>query len=100
MIKVFTVCPQGLGSSMIAKIHVRAALDKLGVDNDVETAGLASIVGENYDFIVTVEELRESLTNVPPDKLIFIKNFFKKDEIEEKITKKIIELKKLRGDDL
>lgn len=92
MIKVFTVCPQGLGSSMIAKIHVRNTLDKLGIDSDVETAGVASIIGENFDFIVTVEELKDSFTNVDPKKIIFIKNFFKKDEIEQKVTEKVKEL--------
>jgi len=93
MIKIFTVCPQGLGSSMIAKIHVRAVLDKMGIESEVETAGVASIVGESYDFIVTVEELKDSLVNVDPSKLIFIKNFFKKDDIEEKLTKKINEMR-------
>jgi ascorbate PTS system EIIB component len=97
MIKIFTVCPQGLGSSMIAKITVRQVLDKMGVENQVETAGLASIIGEDYDFIVTVEELKDSLKNVDPNKIIFIKNFFKKDDIEEKITKKINELRE-KGD--
>lgn len=93
MLKIFTVCPQGLGSSMIAKIHVRALLDKLGIESEVETAGIASIVGETYDFIVTVEELKDSFVNVDPDKIIFITNFFKKDDIEEKLTKKIEELR-------
>lgn len=92
MIKVFTVCPQGLGSSMIAKIHVRAVLDKLGIENDVQTAGVASIIGENFDFIVTVEELKDSFVGVDPKKIIYIKNFFKKDEIEEKVTERIKEL--------
>ena len=93
MIKIFTVCPQGLGSSMIAKIHVRGILDKMGIESEVETAGIASIVGETYDFIVTVEELKDSFENVDPSKLIYIKNFFKKDDIEEKLTKKINELR-------
>lgn len=93
MIKIFTVCPQGLGSSMIAKIHVQSVLDKLGVENDVETAGVSSIGGEAFDFIVTVEALKDSFVGVDPNKLIFIKNFFKKDEIEEKLTQKINELR-------
>lgn len=99
MIKIFTVCPQGLGSSMIAKIHVRSILDKMGVDNQIETAGVASIVGESYDFIVTVEELKDSFVNVDPSKLIFIKNFFNKDDIEKKLTEKINELRS-KGEEL
>ncbi|VBB09715.1 phosphotransferase system eiib component type 2/3 [Lucifera butyrica] len=98
MIKIFTVCPQGLGSSMIAKINVRGVLDKFKIDGQVETAGLASIIGESYDFIVTVEELKDSFKNVDPNKIIFIKNFFKKDDIEEKLLEKINELKKNRGE--
>lgn len=91
MLKIFTVCPQGLGSSMIAKIHIRKILDNLGIDNDVETAGLASIIGSNYDLIVTVEELREELGDIDSDKVIFVNNFFKKDQIEEKLKTKLRE---------
>ncbi|WP_182186914.1 PTS sugar transporter subunit IIB [Pectinatus frisingensis] len=93
MLKVFTVCPQGLGSSMIAKIHVRAILDKLGVENEVETAGIASIVGENFDLIITIEELKDSLKHIDPQKIIFITNFFKKSEIEKKVVEKVEELR-------
>ena len=92
MVKIFTVCPQGLGSSMIAKINVQKALDSLGIDADVETAGVSSIVGQKYDMIVTVEELRDSLERVNPKKLVFISNFFKRDEIAKKVEDKLIEL--------
>ncbi|WP_027725416.1 PTS sugar transporter subunit IIB [Tuberibacillus calidus] len=92
MLKIFTVCPQGLGSSMIAKIHIQNVLDELGVDYMVETAGVASIIGESFDFIVTVEELRDSLENVDPKKIITINNFFKKDEIAEKIKERLVEM--------
>jgi len=92
MLKIFTVCPQGLGSSMIAKIHIQNVLDELGVDYMVETAGVASIIGESFDFIVTVEELRDSLENIDPKKIITINNFFKKDEIAEKIKERLVEM--------
>ncbi len=93
MIKVFTVCPQGLGSSMIAKINVRNVLDKLHVDSDVECSGVASIVGQKYDLIVTVAEMKDSLVRFDPNRIIYINNFFKKDEIEAKVTAKLKELK-------
>lgn len=100
MLKIYTVCPQGLGSSMIAKIHVQNILDSLDVDYDVETAGVASIVGENFDLLITVEELRESLSNVDPKKIIIIKNFFKRDEIEEKLKQKLFEMQVIGSDQL
>jgi PTS system ascorbate-specific IIB component len=92
MLKIYTVCPQGLGSSMIAKIHVQNVLDALGLDYDVETAGVASIVGENFDFILTVKELTDSLSNIDANKIIYIDNFFKKDEIEKKLKQKLYEM--------
>jgi PTS system ascorbate-specific IIB component len=92
MLKIYTVCPQGLGSSMIAKIHVQNVLDSLGLDYDVETAGVASIVGENFDFILTVKELTDSLSNIDANKIIYIDNFFKKDEIEKKLKQKLYEM--------
>ncbi len=92
MIKVFTICPQGLGSSMIAKINVQKALDKLGLEYDVECSGVASAVGVKYDLIVTIEEMASSLERFDPKRIIYISNFFRKDEIEEKITAKLKEL--------
>ena len=47
MIKVFTVCPQGLGSSMIAKINVQKVLDSLGIDSDIECSELLQLLGRN-----------------------------------------------------
>lgn len=92
MIKVFTVCPQGLGSSMIAKINVQKALDKLGVDSDIETSGVASIIGQNYDLIVTIEEMRDSLQRFDQEKIIYLTNFFKKDEIAQKVEDRLRKL--------
>jgi len=91
-LKIFTLCPQGLGSSMIAKINVQKALDKLGVEYDVECSGVASITGMKYDLIVTIEEMRSSLERFDQNRIIYISNFFKKDEIAEKVTAKLKEL--------
>ena len=93
MIKVFTVCPQGLGSSMIAKINVQKVLDSLGIDSDIECSGVASIIGQKYDLIVTIEEMRNSLEWADQNKIVYISNFFKKDEIAQKVEDKLKELK-------
>lgn len=92
MIKIFTLCPQGLGSSMIAKINVQKALDALGVEADIETSGVASIFGQNYDMIVTIKEMEDSLERVDPKKIVYISNFFRKEEIAEKVEAKLREL--------
>jgi len=93
MIKVFTVCPQGLGSSMIAKINVQKVLDSLGIDSDIECSGVASIIGQKYDLIVTIEEMRNSLEWADQNRIVYISNFFKKDEIAQKVEAKLKELK-------
>ena len=93
MIKVFTVCPQGLGSSMIAKINVQKVLDSLGIDSDIECSGVASIIGQKYDLIVTIEEMRNSLEWADQKRIVYISNFFKKDEIAQKVEDKLKELK-------
>jgi len=92
MIKVFTVCPQGLGSSMIAKINVQKVLDSLGIDSDIECSGVASIIGQKYDLIVTIEEMRNSLEWADQKRIVYISNFFKKDEIAQKVEDKLKEL--------
>ena len=77
---------------MIAKINVQKALDALGVDYDIECSGVASIVGQRYDLIVTIEEMRSSLENADQNRIVYISNFFKKDEIAQKVEAKLREL--------
>ena len=91
MIKIFTVCPQGLGSSLIAKINVEKALTKMGVEGEVETAGVTSITGQTFDLIVTVPEMADSLERYK-DKLVFVTNFFKRDEIADTLETKFREM--------
>ncbi len=91
MIKIFTVCPQGLGSSLIAKINVQKALEKMGVEGEVETAGVTSITGQTFDLIVTVPEMEDSLERYK-SKLVFVTNFFKRDEIADTLEKKFREM--------
>lgn len=100
MLKIYAVCPQGLGSSMIAKINVQNYLDSIGItDYDVETAGVASIVGENFDFILTVRELKDSLpAGIDMNKVIFIDNFFKSEDISNKVHDKLLELGYLKNE--
>lgn len=91
MIKIFTVCPQGLGSSLIAKINVQKALEKMHIEGDVETAGVTSITGQKFDLIVTVPEMSDSLERYK-DKLVFVTNFFKRDEIADTLEKRFREM--------
>lgn len=91
MIKIFTVCPQGLGSSLIAKINVQKALEKMGIEGEVETAGVTSTTGQKFDLIVTVPEMQDSLERYK-DKLVFVTNFFKRDEIADTLEKKFREM--------
>lgn len=58
-----------------------------------------TLVGQNYDLIITVKELKDSLPeNTDMQKVIFIDNFFKKDEIEERLKEKLLQMK-IIGDD-
>lgn len=84
MIKVFTVCPQGLGSSMIAKINVQKVLDSLGIDSDIECSGVASIIGQKYDLIVTIEEMRNSLEWADQNRIVYISNFLRKMKLPKR----------------
>jgi PTS system, Lactose/Cellobiose specific IIB subunit. len=78
---------------MIAKINVQKALDALGLESDIECSGVASIVGQKYDIIVTIEEMRSSLERADQSRIVYISNFFKKDEIAQKVEAKLRELK-------
>ncbi|MBC5688889.1 PTS sugar transporter subunit IIB [Mediterraneibacter sp. NSJ-55] len=66
--KIVCVCAMGLGSSLILRMNVEKALERLGVkDAKVEVADTGSARGANPDVIVSSHSFCEELAdmNVP-----------------------------------
>lgn len=61
MMKVLTVCGLGQGTSLILKMNVEQALGEKGIQADVEHTDVSAASSMSADYIITSEELAESL---------------------------------------
>ncbi|ESK64880.1 MULTISPECIES: PTS sugar transporter subunit IIB [Abiotrophia] len=59
MIKVVTVCGNGIGSSLLLRFKVETIAKDLGIDVDVESCDSNAAVGKNADLYVTVKEFKD-----------------------------------------
>jgi ascorbate PTS system EIIB component len=90
-LKILAVCGMGLGTGLILRMNTEAALKNIGVeDAQVEVAdiGTAKGAGVSADIIVTSNELAEQLGTVK-GKLVTIRNFIDKAELETKLREAI-----------
>jgi len=86
-LKILAVCGMGLGSSLIIKMTVDAALRRIGVDAEVETAdiGTARALLNKADMVVTSKHLAEQMGDIGDVKMIVVKNLMSEDEVAEKL---------------
>lgn len=83
--RILAVCGMGLGSGLLLRMQAEKALDRLGVDADVEVADIGSARGgmQSADVIVTSEELAAQLGGGHAA-VVVVKNFV---DLDEMITK-------------
>ncbi|MQA96586.1 MAG: PTS ascorbate transporter subunit IIB [Streptosporangiales bacterium] len=88
--KLLAVCGMGIGTSIILKMNAEKALQRLGVDGDVEVADISSARGaaSTADLILTSGELASELGEVPPE-IVVVDNFADVDEITQKLSSAI-----------
>lgn len=79
--KVLCVCGLGQGTSLILRMNVENVLKELGIEAEVEHVDVSSASGMNADYIVTSNELAQSLTGHQA-KIIIVNNYFDQDEIK------------------
>lgn len=84
MLKVLTVCGLGQGTSLILKMNVEQVLNERGIQADVEHMDVSSASGTAADYIITSNELAESLGSHSA-KVIVVNNYFDMDEINQAI---------------
>lgn len=60
MIKIITVCGLGVGSSLIMKMTVDSAMQKLGKKCNIEHWDMGTVKGKPCDLIVTTNEFRKN----------------------------------------
>lgn len=86
--KILCVCGLGQGTSLILRMNVEAVLNEMGIAADVEHMDVSSATGVAADYIVTNNELAQSLDGVNA-KVILVNNYFDKSEIKTALEKSL-----------
>ncbi|API93279.1 MULTISPECIES: PTS sugar transporter subunit IIB [Virgibacillus] len=86
--KILTVCGLGQGTSLILKMNVEQALGDMGIRADVEHTDVSTASSMNADYIITSNELAESLQGHKA-KIVIVNNYFDMDEINEAVKANI-----------
>lgn len=79
--KVLCVCGLGQGTSLILRMNVETVLRDLGISADVENTDVSTATGMNPDYIITSNELAETLAGTSA-KVIIVNNYFDLNEIK------------------
>ncbi|WP_346207790.1 PTS sugar transporter subunit IIB [Caldifermentibacillus hisashii] len=79
--KILCVCGLGQGTSLILRMNTETVLRQLGIQADVENTDVSSAKGEKPDFILTSNELAQTLEG-HPSKIIIVNNYFDLEEIK------------------
>lgn len=92
MIKIRTVCGNGIGSSLMAANNVKKICEEMGIKADVASVDFANAVGERADLYVTIKELA---VQFPPEaNLAIIRSYVHKAKIAEDIHDALLKLSK------
>lgn len=85
MIKLLCVCGLGQGTSLILRMNVETACRDLGIQADVDHMDVSSASGIAADYILTSNELAQSLQGHSA-RIIVIDNYFDLNEIKTKLN--------------
>lgn len=88
--KIYTVCGNGIGSSLLCKMKVEQIAKDHGLDVEVESVDSNAAVGKDADLFITVKEF----ANIFKDnqKVAIIRSYTNKKKIEEDILDELKEL--------
>ena len=84
--KILVVCGNGLGSSFIAEMNVKKALQELNIEAEVNHTDLASAKTETVDYYIGSPEIMEQLAG-NGRKVIPLINLFNVGEIKTVLEK-------------
>lgn len=81
MIKIVTVCGNGIGSSLLLRMKVEAIASSLGIDVDAESCDSNAAVGKGADLFVTVKEFKDIF---PEDtKVCIVKSYTNRKKLKK-----------------
>ena len=90
MIKIRTVCGNGIGSSLMAANNVKKICEEMGIKADVASVDFANAVGEKADLYVTIKELASQFP--PQCEVAVIRSYVHKAKIAEDIKDALLTL--------
>lgn len=82
--KILCVCGLGQGTSLILRMNVETVLKEMGVQADVEHTDVSTASSMAADYIVTSNELAQSLQGHTA-KIVIVNNYFDLKEIEQNL---------------
>lgn len=82
--KILCVCGLGQGTSLILRMNVENVLNGMGVNADVEHTDVSTASGTAADYIITSNELAQSLQGHAA-KVVIVNNYFDNEEIKQKL---------------
>jgi PTS system ascorbate-specific IIB component len=89
MLKIFTVCGNGIGSSIMLKMKLEEICEEHGIEADIESTDFNSAQGKESDLIVTVKELASQFED---KKVAVIRSYVNKKKIEEDVLDILLEM--------
>ncbi|SDZ61547.1 PTS system, ascorbate-specific IIB component [Evansella caseinilytica] len=90
MKKILVVCGNGLGSSFIVEMNVKAILKELGIEAEVSHTDLTTSKTERADYFIGSADLVEHLEDGTRE-VLKLNNIMDKQELRQVIETKIKE---------
>jgi len=92
MLKIITVCGNGIGSSLLLKLKVEEIAREEGIEIDAESIDSGNATGIKADLAITVKEF----ANIFPEdqKVAIVRSYTNKKKIKEDILPTIKEMVK------
>ncbi|MBM6615340.1 PTS sugar transporter subunit IIB [Desemzia sp. RIT804] len=90
MLKVVTVCGNGIGSSLMLKMKVEELAKEHGISIDAESIDSNAAVGKDADLFVTVKEFAGIFEK--DQKVAVTRSYMNKKKIKEDVLPALLEL--------
>ncbi|MER2295034.1 MAG: PTS sugar transporter subunit IIB [Desemzia incerta] len=92
MLKVITVCGNGIGSSLMLKMKVEELARENGIAIDAESIDSNAAVGKDADLFVTVKEFADIFEK--DQKVAITRSYMNKKKIKEDVLPILLEMSK------
>ncbi|SKC84860.1 PTS sugar transporter subunit IIB [Maledivibacter halophilus] len=93
MLKIYTVCGAGVGSSMMLKVFTQQILSKENIEARVDATDIGSIDPKGADIIITTSDFANVLRNSEAQ-IIKIDNLTDKEYLKSQLMEVIGKLEK------